>query len=374
MTEILVVFGEPLSPADHGGRIRAISLARALARRFEVCVLAPGPAPAGLEHEVLPGGPRPAPRRAMASLDPAVGRAMLPPQRRDAVADAARRRRPDIVLFAQSWLAAMAPPLAVDVIVDFQDVEVHRLASLSRRGRARTRLAWTWEYAKALRWEPRVARRAALAVAVSSRDAARLAAWGADVVCVPHGADRLAPVSSPATGPVTCVASMAYGPNVDGVRFLLDEVWPLVRARRPDIPLRIVGSRAEQVLGWRGGRDGIEVISDAVDVDRFYAEAALVVAPVRVGGGAQVKVIQALARARIVVATPYSLLSAPTGAAGAVVAADSAERFAEIVVRLWRDVDERRALERLLEQPLVPSWEQAALPLVAQVERIVRQG
>lgn len=374
MTEVIVVSGEPLWPPVHGGRIRTTRLAEALAGNFDVCVLAPGPAPPELEYEELPEGPRPGRRRAFASREPAVGRSMLPPARREALAAAVRRRRPDVVLLAQSPLAAVAPPLASETIVDFHDVEVHRLASLAGRGTPRKRIAWAWEYAKARRWEPRVARRAALAVAVSHRDAVRLAAWGAHVVCVPHGSDRPPPTPSPAAGPVTFVGSMGYGPNVDGVRFLIDEVWPRVRARCRDIPLRIVGSGAERSLGWRGRRNGVEVISDAAEVDSFYADAALVVAPTREGGGAQVKVVQALARGRIVVASPYSLLSAPTAAAGAVMAAGSPDRFAELVVRLWRDLDERRALERLLEEPVVASWEQATGPLVAQVERIVRRG
>lgn len=365
-----MVSGEPLSPPENGGRIRTTRLAEALAGSFSVCVLSPGSPLAELDHLALPDRTRPRTRATFASLQPALGQTMLPPLWRQATAAAVRQRRPGVVLFAQSHLAAVAPPLAAKTVVDFHDVEVHRLASLARHGAPRKRIAWALEYAKARRWEPVVARRAALAVAVSNRDAARLSAWGADVVCVPHGADRGPLTPSPATGPVTFVGSMRYGPNVDAISFLLHEVWPRVRAQQKDLRLRIVGSHAATALGRH---EGVEVISDAPDVDRLLADAALVVAPAREGGGAQLKVAQALARGRIVVATPHSLLSAPTGAAGAVMAADGPDRFAELVVRLWRDVDERRALERVLREPVVPTWEQVTRPLVVQLERILRR-
>lgn len=370
-TEILVICGEPPWPPVHGGRIRITRLVEALASRFAVCVLAPAsaPPPAGLAHEQLPDRPPAGRRAAFGSTEPALGRVMLGPRRREAVVAAARRHRPAALLVAQSPVAAVVPPLGVPTIVDFHDVEVDRLASLARRGGARKRLASTWEWAKARRWEPAVARRAALAVAVTSGDAAVLSGWGANVVWIPHGADRTAPAPSPARGPVTFVGSMGYAPNLDGARFLIDEVWPRVRASEPEVALRIVGSQAERTLGRV---DGVEVVSDAEDAAGFYDQAALVVAPVREGGGMQIKVAEALARGRAVVATPHSLLSVPPAAAGAAVVGASAERFAELVVRLWRDLDERRVREQVLEAPVIPSWEEATRPLLGEVEQVVR--
>jgi glycosyltransferase involved in cell wall biosynthesis len=375
-TDVLFVSGEPLWPPIHGGRIRGARLAEALAGELRVCVLAASSdsPPSDLEYEALPDEPPPHTLAAFGSTKPAIGRMLLGPRRGEAVAAAARRRRPSVVIFAHGYLAAVAPPLAAKVVVDFADVDVRRMASLARRGPPRKRLVWSWEWAKARRWEPAVARRAALTVAVTPGDAEVLSSWGGRVVSVPHGADRVHTGPSPPAGPVTFVGNLGYGPNLDGARFLLDEVWPRIRAREPAIRLRIVGWWAERYLGWQSVRDGVEVVSNAPDVGRYFAEAALVVAPVREGGGAQMKVAEALGSGRIVVATPFSLRSAHPDANGAVIAADGAERFAEVVVRLWRDLDERRAHERVLARPVVPTWDESARPLVSELKRMVRPG
>jgi hypothetical protein len=373
-TDLLIVAGVPPWPPVNGGRIRAARIAEELARHFGVRIAAPAPAkpPAGLDYEELPDEEPPAKLRAFASAYPAVGRQLLGPRRRGALAAVVARRRPRVVVFAHSYLAAVVPPSAVPFAVDFTDVEVRRMASLARRGAPRKRLAWGLEWAKARRWEPAVARRAVVAVGQTPDDTAVLASWGAHAVCVPHGADPVEASPSPPAGPVTYVGSMGYGPNLDGARFLLEHVWPRVRARDTDIRLRIVGWEAEQRLDRNGARDGVEVVSDAPDLRPFYREAAFMVAPVREGGGAQVKVAEALGSGRLVVATPFSRRSAPANAAETVVVAQGADRFAEAVVALWRDLDDRRARERAFQRRIVPSWEQTTGPLVVELKRVLR--
>ena len=177
---------------------------------------------------------------------------------------------------------------------------------------------------------------------------------------------------SPATGPVTFVAGFGQPPNVDAARWLVAEVWPKVRTVEPRLRLRLVGRGAAAVMsdGWRD--DGIEVVLDPVSTDGAYRTAALVVAPVRRGGGAQLKVTEALARGRLVVATPFSAAAAPAASRPGVVEADGAEETALAIVRLWRDVEERRRRERVLaERRPVPTWEAACRPLADAVEALL---
>jgi glycosyltransferase involved in cell wall biosynthesis len=171
---------------------------------------------------------------------------------------------------------------------------------------------------------------------------------------------------------VTFVASFGYGPNRDAARFLLDSVWPRLRRAEPDLVMRLVGRQAAALPGVRRGR-GVDVISDPPTIERYYREASIVVAPVDSGGGARLKVTEALARHRVVVATPFSARAAPAAAgAGLVVAARDAEELADSVLRLWRDVGERRVRERaLVERRPVPAWEEACRPLVGAMAELV---
>lgn len=374
--DVLVVSGEALWPSSHGGRIRSARIVQELAEHMAVQVLAPVETapPIDVPVEALP--PERPLFRVSAALTPGprLGRALLGPLRTGALLDVVARHRPRTVLFAPAYLAAATPDLGVPIVVDFHDLEVARTVSLARHGAARSRAAYAIEALKARRWEPRVARRAMTATATCPADVARLAGWGVPALLVPNGADRHGYCPSPSHGPVTFVAGFGYRPNWDAARFLLESIWPRLHRAEPELALRLVGRQAGELVGARRGL-GVEVVSDPPTTDGWYREASVVVAPVDAGGGAQLKVTEALARHRVVVATPFAARSAPAGAgAGVVVARDAAE-LADCVLRLWRDVVDRRARERaLVERPPVPTWEEGCAPLVeALADLVVRR-
>jgi hypothetical protein len=372
--DVLFVSGEALWPSCHGGRIRSARIVEALARRLAVRVLAPieGPPPPGILLDGLPAEPALGRLAVVTSPAPRLGPALLGPRRARALLDIVGRHDPRTVMFAPAYLGAVAPDLGVPVAVDFHDLEVRRMRSLARHGSLRSRAAYSLEALKALRWEPRLARRASVSTATQEDDVARLTGWGASALLVPNGADRHEPGRSATDGPVTFVAGFGYGPNRDAARFLLDSVWPLLRRAEPEIALRLVGRQAERALAGAGRASGVEVVSDPVSVDRYYHEASIVLAPVDAGGGAQLKVTEALARGRVVVATPFSARAAPDAVGAGLVVARGAVEFADCVLRLWRDAAERRVHEQALaDRRPVPTWEQACAPLVEALAQLV---
>lgn len=371
--DVLVVSGEPLWPSSHGGRIRTARIVQELDRRLSVRVLAPmeTPPPFDVALDPLPDEVPAGRASAALRLTPRLGLALLGPRRTAVLHDVVARYQPRIVLFAHAYLAESAGALGVPVVVDFADIEVRRMASLSRLGPgARSRAGHGIEALKARRWEPRLAGRARVAAATCPADVALLRAWGARAVLVPNGADRFEASPSPAGGPVTFVAGFGYGPNLDAARFLLESVWPRLHRAEPALRLRLVGRHAGRRLPCP---EGVEVVPDPGSVERFYDEASLVVAPVRAGGGTQLKVTEALARGRVVVATPFSARAAPPAAGAAVVVADGPDRFADCTLRLWRDTGERGGREAaLVARRPVPTWDQACAPLVEALTRAVR--
>ena len=366
--EVLVVSGEPLWPSVHGGRIRTARIAAELGKRLPVRVLAPedGDPEADVAFSRLPPALPLRPFAAAVNAKPRMGQLLLDARRREALERSIGRNRPRAVLFAQSYLAAMVLGSETAAVVDFSDVEVRRMASLARQGTLRSRAVHGLEALKARRWEPAVAGRAALCTTPSQADAALLSDWGAAAVLVPHGADAAPPPSpSPDAGPVTFVASFGYGPNREAASFLLGQVWPRLRRAEPSLRLRLVGREAERWVGRQAAEAGVEVVSDPPSTEPFYREASLVVAPVEAGGGAQVKVSEALARGRVVVATPYSAASVPGEIGRGLVVAHGRDGMASAVLGMWREVDERHRREALVRAGRsVPTWEEACAPLV----------
>jgi glycosyltransferase involved in cell wall biosynthesis len=147
-------------------------------------------------------------------------------------------------------------------------------------------------------------------------------------------------------GTILFTGTFAHLPNRDAARWLAAEIMPAVRARNPRALLRIVGSAPPaEVLGLAG--PGIEVLADVPDMRPHLEEAAVVVAPVRSGGGMRMKVLEAMARRKAVVTTSLGA----EGFAGLepelpFLVADDAEGVAAAIAGLLGDDGGRRDLGR----------------------------
>jgi glycosyltransferase involved in cell wall biosynthesis len=102
------------------------------------------------------------------------------------------------------------------------------------------------------------------------------------------------------------VGRLDHEANVDAVRFLLDDVLPILRRRRGDVTLTIAGRTASGGLLKACEAAGARLIADAPSLEPLYADARAVVAPLRLGGGTHVKLIEAMARGLPVVASPVA--------------------------------------------------------------------
>lgn len=143
----------------------------------------------------------------------------------------------------------------------------------------------------------------------SGRDAEAIASAAPDaalrVRANPFGL-VLPPRANPAreaAGTILFVGNFAHPPNRDAAIWLAREILPAVLERRPEARLRIVGTAPPpEVLGLAGPR--VEVVADAPSVLPHLEEAAVVMAPVRTGGGMRMKVLQAMGMGKAVVTTP----------------------------------------------------------------------
>lgn len=172
-------------------------------------------------------------------------------------------------------------------------------------GRAFGEIDWRrWE-----RFQPEAWRRFDRVQVFSQRDADSVAALAPDVAprvrVNPFGL-VLPPRANPAreaAGTILFVGNFAHPPNRDAAIWLAREILPAVLERHPGARLRIVGTAPSPEVRALSGPN-VELVADAPSVLPHLEEAAVVMAPVRTGGGMRMKVLQAMAAGKAVVTTP----------------------------------------------------------------------
>lgn len=103
------------------------------------------------------------------------------------------------------------------------------------------------------------------------------------------------------------VGALDYRPNIEGIVWFCEHVWPRVRAARPGATLAIVGRQPDAAVRRLAELPGVEVIGPVPDVRPHLAEAQVAVVPLRIARGIQNKVLEAMAAGRPVVTSPQAL-------------------------------------------------------------------
>jgi polysaccharide biosynthesis protein PslH len=141
-------------------------------------------------------------------------------------------------------------------------------------------------------------RRDGEAMAEAAPDAAARIRVNPFGIVLPERADP----SREVPGTMLFVGNFAHPPNRDAAIWLAREILPAVLARWPAARLRVVGAAPPaEVLALAG--EHVEVFADAPSVRPHLDRAALVLAPVRAGGGMRMKVLEAIATGKAVVTT-----------------------------------------------------------------------
>jgi len=132
---------------------------------------------------------------------------------------------------------------------------------------------------------------------------------------------------------VLFMGRMDYHANIDAALFFVSKVWPLVRQRRPELRLVIVGAQPPQeILALR--EQGITVTGTVDDVRPFYRSALVSVVPLRVGGGTRLKVLEAMAAGTPVISTSLGAEGLAITPGKDILIADSPEAMADGLVSL----------------------------------------
>ncbi|HEX2272386.1 MAG TPA: glycosyltransferase [Acidimicrobiales bacterium] len=225
----------------------------------------------------------------------------------------------------------------VDFVDDLGGIALRRARS-SRRWRA---LFWRWEGSRLRRHDRRLLERVRVAVAHSSPDATGI---GATVETIPLS---IGTEPMPDEGDrIVFLGNLFYAPNHEAATWICDELAPeLGRRGIPPGTVLVAGRRPQPSLCERATATGVELRADVPDLAAVLAEAAVVIAPMRLGTGAQYKVLDAVGAGRACVVSPVANAGLDLAdEVSALVTEREAKPCADAIVRLLEDPALRRRL------------------------------
>ncbi|HRO02701.1 MAG TPA: glycosyltransferase, partial [Terricaulis sp.] len=150
------------------------------------------------------------------------------------------------------------------------------------------------------------------------------------VLVAPHGV-ATAPAPQPGEDDALLFVGSNTAPNIIGLEWFFEKIWPLVRAKRPQARLKVAGSVA-RALG--AAPEGVSMLGVVDDLAPLYAQAGVVISPLYTGSGLKIKLIEAMAAGKAVVGTSVTAQGVEEVVAGAMALADDPADFAAAIVDL----------------------------------------
>ena len=248
----------------------------------------------------------------------------------------------DLVQVESSQLAAMLPSIDVPIVLDEHNIEFALLSRIARNERSAARKWYTaLEAAKARREEVRAWAMATGVVFTSGADLSVMhrldPAKRGKVVGNGVDLEEFSPQSDdPDHDMIVFTGSINYRPNTDAVDYFNRHVFPAILRLRPSARFVVVGQGAPDWL-VRSAPRGVEFTGYVPDVRPYLARAAVVVAPLRSGGGTRLKILEALAMAKPLVTTTIGCEGLNVADGEQVRIADAPDAMAEAVAATMSD-------------------------------------
>ena len=399
--KILWVKAGKLLPLDTGGKLRTYNLLRHLSGMHEVAYLSyyGGSLDKTYEREILqhlPGTisvntaiPEPTGLgrhldylRHLPSAAPyAVSRFSSSKVQR-MVAELIGQRRFDVAICDFLASAPNFPSRLATPTVLFQ----HNVESMLWKRRAQFAPGWAErmiskiEWAKMIRYEAAQVRRFHHILAVSEQDRRALSEIvdTSRIGVVPTGVDlteyQYDPTLRPSDTLVVFTGSMDWEPNIDGVEHFCQSIWPSVLKRVPEARFRIVG-RDPNTRVLKLASASIEVTGTVPSILNHLREAAVLVVPLRIGGGTRIKIYEGMAIGKATISTTIGAEGLEVRHERDILLADDPERFAEYVVALLTDEGMRRRYEQAAARTVRQyDWSVVTMRLVEEIEKAIRKG
>jgi glycosyltransferase involved in cell wall biosynthesis len=240
----------------------------------------------------------------------------------------------------------------VPLIVDCHNIEHILLERFMTHERNPLRKAYAWVEARKLRrCEQETCARASLVMVCSQEDRSMLRELVATVpVTVSPNVidlDRYSTTTETLKNgaAVLFTAGMDWYPNRDAVEYFVFSVLPILRNRMPNVKFIVAGRSPSDKFRRRfAGISGVEFTGFVPDMRDVIAQATVCVAPLRIGSGTRLKILEAAAMGKAIVSTTVGSEGLEFVPREEIIIADEPQTFAQAVAAVLNNGPLRKRL------------------------------
>jgi polysaccharide biosynthesis protein PslH len=382
-------------PLDRGGRIKTFHFLRGLARKSEVTVVALNRSPE--EHQYLDTFKGWLKNIYLVPIDVSLKRKL------SVVVNSLGNKKPFIISLyfnqkAQELIRTLCQNEHFDIIyadhlhmsqyvphdtpsytiLDEHNIEASLISRFEKRRKLGViRLFSRYEGARLKTYETHECRRFNHIITTTDLDASIIQQYiGTDkkISAIPIGVDTeyFQPSNQRVnTNTIISLGTLGWPPNAEGTLWFYHEVFPIIKAQRPEIKWQIIGDRAPSEILKLDKQKGIEILGRVDDIRPYLSNCVAVIVPLQVGSGMRVKILTALAIGVPVITTSIGCEGIKVEHGKDLLIADTPQDFAHALIRLFQEEELPKKLStfgrHLVENEY--SWEIVYQQLENLVER-----
>jgi len=211
---------------------------------------------------------------------------------------------------------------------------------------------------------------------VSDAEAQVLGSYTKKIIVLGNGVDtnyfKIGDISHDHSASLVFTGTMNYRPNIEGVCWFVDNVWPELKRQKSDLKFYIVGRDPTPAVRSLAKHRDVEVTGTVDDVRPYLASAGVAICPLRIARGIQNKVLEAMAMERAVVSTGPALEGLEVEIGKDVLLADTPEQWRESIINLLENESVRINLGRNARKCVETkyNWDTRMAPLVTLCQKL----
>jgi glycosyltransferase involved in cell wall biosynthesis len=167
------------------------------------------------------------------------------------------------------------------------------------------------------------------------------------------------------------VGNFQHRPNTEGLAYFCERVLPLIRARRPEVTLTIVGAGGSGEWAQRFAGDGVRLLGQVPDIQEPLSSHAVFVCPIQTGAGVRVKILEAFASGIPVVSTPLGAEGLAAAPGSDLLLAGTAEEFCRACLTLLEQPQLARSLATSARQLVSTRYDWPVV--IAELDRVYQE-